>query len=677
MTRATKLLVVCFLWTVVAGCAATPPVAEPSSSVVARCEKLTQGHYVPEYIEGTKKWKPKKADDRQYDMVFLENEFVRVQVIPELGGVVHRAFHKPSGCDYFFYEGLLKEWYTFWESGVKASFPKAEHGMRNLGQPASYRIYTGRDGSRTIALWMEFSRHHGTQGRRGGKMFSRMMLSQLVTVRPNESMFRITYRIVNPSPYRQGRRVWNDAFYPRNHVGERAVQAFQQPPEETLTELIYPIVYLSFHRGEQFRKWQPEERLLGKITQRWNSYFAWDIPHGFCGLWYPKARVNRLRLCDPKTAPGAKVYFEGEDSYGEKLKFGSNYNFVEIWGGTDNLFEGVENWIGPGESFEFTHAFAMAAGIGKVDFADERLAVNVELEGQDPKVEIVTFRPVTGLVVSLDGKPLGAAECGPGRPARFALPGGKVAGKLSVTADGAKMLDRKFPLELPDDTTGHERIRWSLSGRRPDYGEMMGDHGEGGGHRGSIRRFPEGSVGRGRNLYRDGQLGKAVECLKKATSSGPEDGEGWHLLGAALLEKGNGAAAMEAFEEALDVKRAYQPARYFLALELLKKGDSRKAMRELKKLIGKIPAHWEAKLLLAWLTGSLEQALELEREDPADPRVQEVIIRAAKGRDKSAGERARRVLESLSKEPGAGRRLEEFRSATQGKYMPPFRVAGP
>jgi tetratricopeptide (TPR) repeat protein len=236
------------------------------------------------------------------------------------------------------------------------------------------------------------------------------------------------------------------------------------------------------------------------------------------------------------------------------------------------------------------------------------------------------------------------------------------------------MLDRKFPLELPDDTSGHKRIRWSLSGRRPDYGEMMGDHGEGGGHRGSIRRFPEGSIGRGRNLYRDGQVEEAVDCLKKATSSHPGDGEGWHLLGAALLELEDNAAAKRAFERALDVEQAYHPARYFLALELVRNGRSRKAVRELERLIGKVPKHWEAKLLLARLTGSLEKALALEREDPADPRVQEIIIHAAKGRDTGSEERAKRALESLCREPGAARRLEEFRSATRGRYMPPARV---
>ena len=35
----------------------------------------------------------------------LENDYLKIQVIPELGGVVYRCVYKPAGADLFFLEG--------------------------------------------------------------------------------------------------------------------------------------------------------------------------------------------------------------------------------------------------------------------------------------------------------------------------------------------------------------------------------------------------------------------------------------------------------------------------------------------------------------------------------------------------------------------------------------------
>ena len=88
-----------------------------------------------------------------------------------------------------------------------------------------------------------------------------------------------------------------------------------------------------------------------------------------------------------------------------------------------------------------------------------------------------------------------------------------------------------------------------------------------------------------------------------------------------------------------------------------------------------IPAHWEARLLEAWLEASLPAARALEAEDPADPRAQCVLIHAARqAGDAPAAGAAERVLEQLKQEPGAATRLAEFEALTRGAYRPPARL---
>ncbi len=652
----------------------------------------------------------KRAGDRKFKTVTLENKYVRVQVTPEIGGAVARAIYKPTGDDFFFLEGKAKDWRTFWESGVKASFPYREHGI-GMEQPASYRILHGADGSVTVAMWMEFSRFNECHNLQQFGRFSNMLLSQHVTLKPDEGFFNVTYRIVNPAPYKQGRQLSNDALFPRNQTAQGALQGDAQPPKTTLTEWIYPAVYVSDHGGKDFRTYSADDTRIANYRKPHNSIFAWNIPYGFAGLWYPTVNINRLRLFDPEVAPRAKQYFKADGTYEPGILYTHMYNFCELWGGTDNLFEGVENWIGPGESFQYTDSYTLIPGIGKVDYADRQIAVDVQLQ-DNPQVQAVTLRPVAKLAAKWNGKLIGQeVASAPDKPAIFRLPGHPKQGNLTLIADGKVILERKFPLEIPADTSQHDKIRESVQMDSASVAERVGNPRDWGRNYRSaingqaaiegkaasegkppiepqpaIKGYPEGSVARGRVLYRDGQIDRAIECLKKATAANPDEGEGWHLLGAALLEKGEQEASTAAFQNAIAAKNPYLPANYFLALAALSqphlKGEA-EAKQALSALIKAIPQHWEARLLQAWINAnspnakvsSLDAAQLLATEDPADPRVQFILRQGAQrtGSQKLAAT-AQEALDQLLKEPGAKVRLAEFEAATRGEYKAPARI---
>ena len=43
-----------------------------------------------------------------YHAVWLENEYLRVMVLPELGGRIHRALDKTNGYDFVYYNHVVK-----------------------------------------------------------------------------------------------------------------------------------------------------------------------------------------------------------------------------------------------------------------------------------------------------------------------------------------------------------------------------------------------------------------------------------------------------------------------------------------------------------------------------------------------------------------------------------------
>lgn len=648
--------------------------------------------------------------DRKFKTVTLENKYLRVQVVPEIGGTVARAIFKPTGDDFFFREGKAKDWRPWWESGVKVSFPYREHGV-GMEQPASYRIIRGADGSITLAMWMEFSRFNQCYNLQQYGRFSNMLLSQHVTLKPDEGLFHITYRLVNPAPYKQGRQLWNDALFPRNQTRQGALQGEAQPPKTTLTEWIFPAGYVSDHGGKDFRSYHEDQTRIANYQKPHNSIFAWNMPYGFAGLWYPTAKINRLRLFDPDVAPGAKQYFKADGTYEPGNFYTHMYNFCELWGGADNLFEGVENWIGPGESYQFTQSFTLIPGIGKVDYINSQAAVNLEWQGQS-QVQVVTLHPVTKLAAQWHGTPIGQdIASAPDKPAIFQLPRRSQPGTLTLIADGQVILERKFPLDMPTDRLQHDRIRDSVQMDLASGAERVGNPRNWGRNYRSaingqpaveakpasegklliekqpaIQGYPDVSVARGRLLYRDGQIDRAIDCLKKATAANPDDGEGWHLLGAALLEKGEREASTQAFQNAIAAKNPYHPANYFLALAALAKPNwqgEAEAKQALSVLIEAIPQHWEARLLQAWINtngpnrqvSALDSLQSLATEDPADPRIQFILLHAAQqtGSQKLAAA-SKAALDQLLKEPGSQVRLAEFEAATRGEFKAPARI---
>ena len=685
------LAAACLAW------AAAHPAAAGPREVAVRREKLTLPWYTgrteAEPSDARRPKRPfrpapdsmRRAGDRTFDTIVLESDFLRVQVIPEVGGVVHRCIYKPTGTDLFFREKKAKDWLPFWESGVKASFPFREHGIRT-DQPASWRIVRGADGSATLAMWMEFSRFDGWENRHSYGRFADMTLSQFVTLAPAEATFTVTYRVANPAPWRQGWKVWNDALFPRQHTPAGVVHGDARPPGTTDTQIIQPVAWFSGHNGGGLRRWNEMDARIANHLPDHISTFAWDVAAGFAGLWYPSVRVNRLRVFDPKQAPGTKFYFRGEGQYHPGHLSTHMYNFIELWGGPHRVFEGVEDWIGPGEARQITHRFAYVDGIGRADFANRHAALHVQPDVAEPFAEIVTFRPRTALKVFCDGKTVAAGlAAAPGRAARVDLPARAKRVRLVLLAGDEVLVDRTLPLEIPDDRTSHERVAAALSFKTQDGFERSGVPAAWG--RSIFRAaYPAGSLGRGRVAYFLGHLDQAVADLREFLAADPDGGEGWHLLGGALLEGGKASDAKAAFQRAARAKDPYPPARYFLALAAIADARRGEAVEQLRQLAAAVPAHWHGRLLAAYLAAtSPDQAKRsagparlLAAEDPADPRAQYVLWKAADAAgDKAAARAAESAFRSMMAEPGAAERLDQFVAATTGRYAPPRRVKMP
>src|SRR6476620_7173445 len=132
-------------------------------------------------------------EEKEYRALFLENEYLRIMILPELGGRIQRAFDKVRNRDFVYYNqvikpalvGLAGPWIS---GGIEFNWP--QHHRPSTFSPVDYTIEENEDGSKTI--WVnEVERMFRTKGMAG------------FTLYPDKAYLEIKATLFNGSPFPQ------------------------------------------------------------------------------------------------------------------------------------------------------------------------------------------------------------------------------------------------------------------------------------------------------------------------------------------------------------------------------------------------------------------------------------------------------------------------------------------
>ncbi|HBX48847.1 MAG TPA: DUF5107 domain-containing protein, partial [Clostridiaceae bacterium] len=93
--------------------------------------------------------------DKVYHAVYLENQYIKVMVLPELGGRIQRAYDKTNNYDFVYYNhvikpalvGLAGPWIS---GGIEFNWP--QHHRPTTFLPVEHKIRENNDGSKTLLL---------------------------------------------------------------------------------------------------------------------------------------------------------------------------------------------------------------------------------------------------------------------------------------------------------------------------------------------------------------------------------------------------------------------------------------------------------------------------------------------------------------------------------------------
>ncbi len=321
--------------------------------------------------------------NRGYKAVMLENEFVKLVMLPEIGGRIFEAQDKTNSNYNFFYQqkvikpalvGLAGPWIS---GGVEFNWP--QHHRPGTYLPTDIHIEEEADGARTI--WMsEYDPMYRLKGMHG------------IRLRPGSALIELRGRLFNRTPLTQTFLWWANvavrvhkdyqSFFPPDvhYVADHAVRAMSSFPNAEND--YYGIAY---HK----RQGKNDLRNYGNIPVP-TSYMVCDTKYDFFGGYDFKANGGFIHVANRHIAPGKKQWTWGNDAFGrawdrELTDEGGPY--FELMAGvyTDNQPD--FSYLLPYETKTFSQFWWSYKDLGPVQNANKDLAIRLEIQ-QGNKLDI-------------------------------------------------------------------------------------------------------------------------------------------------------------------------------------------------------------------------------------------------------------------------------------------------
>lgn len=320
----------------------------------------------------------------EWKVVFLENEYIKVMVMPELGGRIQMAYDKIKQRHFVYYNhvikpalvGLTGPWIS---GGIEFNWP--QHHRPSTYLPVDCDIVENQDGS--VTVWVnEMERMFHQKGMAG------------FTLRPGCAYLEIQGRVSNRTPLPQTFLWWanpavevNDAYqsvFPPdvNAVfdhGKRAVSSFP-----IATGTYYKMDYSAGVDISNYRN-------IPVPT----SYMAVNSKYNFEGGYENDTHGGMLHVASHHFSPGKKQWTWGNGDFGrawdrnltdnatvsDGLPVGSIRTgfrpYIELMAGVYTENQPDFTWLMPYEEKQFTQYFMPYREIGIVKQASKDFILNI------------------------------------------------------------------------------------------------------------------------------------------------------------------------------------------------------------------------------------------------------------------------------------------------------------
>jgi tetratricopeptide (TPR) repeat protein len=360
-----------------------------------------------------------EREDVAYRAVYLENAYIKLCVLPEMGGRLFYATDKTNGYEIFYRQHVIKPAHIgmlgAWISGG-IEWCVFHHHRASTFMPVDYRLAENPDGSKT--LWFgEIEPRH------------RMKWTIGISLYPGRSWVEARIKLINRTDTVNSMLFWANVA---THVNDDYQVIF--PPStdyavyHSKVDFVHWPLARSRYRGVDY---QGVDLSWWKNHPKPVSFFAHDLQEGFlAGIDHGK-RAGTMYVANHHVAPGAKLWEWGPGDEGRMwdcvVLTEKDGPYAELMAGAYSDNQPDYSWIKPGEMKQAVQTWYPLRDMGHVKSGNREGAVNLEVD-KDGQVQLAfnTTSHVkqarielrTGEKVLLDKE----IEISPARPFRAAVP---------------------------------------------------------------------------------------------------------------------------------------------------------------------------------------------------------------------------------------------------------------
>ena len=577
--------------------------------------------------------------DVAYQAVFMENEFLKIMILPQLGGRIQMAFDKVKQRHFIYYNqvikpalvGLTGPWIS---GGIEFNWP--QHHRPSTFEPVDYTIRQNPDGSQTV--WVnEVERMFRTKGMAG------------FTLYPGKAYLEVTGKLYNRTPFPQSFLWWAN---PAVKVNDHYQSVFPPDVYAVFDHGKRDVSSFPIAKGTYYKvNYAPGTDIsCYKNIPVPTSYMAIVSKYDFIGGYEHDSGGGLLHVADHHVAPGKKQWTWGNGPFGQawdKNLTDEDGPYIELMTGvyTDNQPD--FSWLEPFEEKKFVQYFMPYNTVGMVKNASKDAVVNMEMAGEAVQIKVYVTAAYPALCIGLQLEGASFFEetvaAAPGTPYCRSVvlkePVLPQALTLVVTdRETGKVLVRYQPEKRDADPEVPPPAQAALAPEEVENNEQLfltGLHLEQYRHatyvatdyyEEALRRDPRDvrcNNAMGLWFLRKGQFSKAEPYLKAATATlthrnpNPYDGTPFYNLGYALYMQDRIDEAYEAFYKCI-WNDACQHAGYLsLARIASLRGDWEKGLDFIDQaLIKNYHSHTarHAKVILLRKCGQKKEALALIEE---------------------------------------------------------------
>jgi len=323
-----------------------------------------------------------KRDDHAWRALFLENEYLKCSVLPDLGGHLYTCTDKISGKPIFYENPSIKKadvsyrgaWAAF---GIEFNFPVSHNWV--TVSPVDFAIHQNDDGSASVQV--------GNVDRVYGMQWTVELI-----LRPRSTVLEERVTLNNRSDVRHRFYWWNNA----------GVQVWDD------SRIQYPMRFAASHGFRDIQPWPIEPdgndlTIIKNHTKGPVSLFVHGSREPFMGVWNPHTNTGTVHYADYAELPAKKIWSWGSDADGldwRKALSDNNSAYVEVQAG---LFRNQETYafLEPRKTISFSEYWMPVRDIGGISRANLEGVVHLNRQNGVLLAGLNVNQPVSGATITL------------------------------------------------------------------------------------------------------------------------------------------------------------------------------------------------------------------------------------------------------------------------------------